>query len=356
MIVKSGSGKTTTAKSMGKVFYEMGLLATAEVVECSAADLIGQYVGSTCPRTRSQFERGLGKVLIIDEAYRLAEGQYATEAVEEMIHLLSMPKYYGKIVVILAAHASGMNRLMGVNPNLAGYFQDEIVFKNLEPRECMVILQRELNQRKITAPFLEDPQSEEGKIILELFQKLTTLPSWNNARDIQTLAKKMTASIFQKRNGEAHCTVLNAEEVIACIKSMLDLQTSRKTNPSSIIRNTANMTHSHTYATQSATKSNPSVQLSSSTSMPLEVHCDTTANQNSDKETNTLSAESEAVNENSIQQKKKLTTQEFLQQLGCLGPCPAGFAWQENGNGYVCQGGNHQMSASEAQRLMASVQ
>ena len=105
---------------MGRIFYEMGFLSTEEVVECSATDLIGQFVGSTCPKTRSQLEKGLGKVLFIDEAYRLAEGQYATEAVEEMVHLLSTPKYMGRMIVILAGHTSGMNRLMAANSNLSG--------------------------------------------------------------------------------------------------------------------------------------------------------------------------------------------------------------------------------------------
>jgi hypothetical protein len=68
---------------MGKVFYDMGFLSTPEVLECSATDLVGNYVGQTGPKTQKLLEKGLGKVLFIDEAYRLAEGGFATEAMDE---------------------------------------------------------------------------------------------------------------------------------------------------------------------------------------------------------------------------------------------------------------------------------
>lgn len=69
-----GTGKTTTARKMGKVFYDMGFLSTADVIDCSASDLVGQYVGQTGPKVIKQLDRALGRVLFIDEAYRLAVG------------------------------------------------------------------------------------------------------------------------------------------------------------------------------------------------------------------------------------------------------------------------------------------
>lgn len=58
----------------------MGFLATAEVKEVSSSELIGQYVGQTGPKTQKMLEKALGKVLFVDEAYRLAEGQFAKES------------------------------------------------------------------------------------------------------------------------------------------------------------------------------------------------------------------------------------------------------------------------------------
>ena len=80
-----GTGKTTTARKLGQVYYDMGFLSSKEVVECSATDLVGQYVGQTGPKTKGIFEKALGKVLFIDEAYRLSEGHFAKEAMDERL-------------------------------------------------------------------------------------------------------------------------------------------------------------------------------------------------------------------------------------------------------------------------------
>lgn len=63
----------------------MGFLSTEECIELSATDLIGQYVGHTAPKTKTQLEQAVGKVLVVDEAHRLADGQFATEAINELI-------------------------------------------------------------------------------------------------------------------------------------------------------------------------------------------------------------------------------------------------------------------------------
>jgi hypothetical protein len=65
---------------MGKVYYDMGFLSTAEVVDCSVTDMVGEYIGHTGPKVQKLLDKALGKILFIDEAYRLAEGKFATEA------------------------------------------------------------------------------------------------------------------------------------------------------------------------------------------------------------------------------------------------------------------------------------
>ncbi|KAF8540293.1 P-loop containing nucleoside triphosphate hydrolase protein, partial [Trichophaea hybrida] len=188
-----GTGKTTTARSMGKLYYDMGLLSTDEVVECTSANLIGQYVGQTSPKTRNQLEQALGKVLFIDEAYRLAEpdAQFASEAVNELISLLSSPKFEGKMIVILAGYTLDMNKLMVVRPGLSGLFPEEIVFKNLEPDDCLTLLERELSSRQINAPFLKGPTSEEYLKLRRLMNALAIYPSWCNARQVRIMARDM---------------------------------------------------------------------------------------------------------------------------------------------------------------------
>ncbi|KAJ8119888.1 hypothetical protein ONZ43_g3260 [Nemania bipapillata] len=62
---------------MGELFYEMGFLSTPKVIECSATDLLGYYVGHTDPETQKKLQDALGRVLFIDEAYRLIHDQSA---------------------------------------------------------------------------------------------------------------------------------------------------------------------------------------------------------------------------------------------------------------------------------------
>lgn len=94
---------------MGQVYYDMGFLSSTEVIECSASDLVADYVGQTGHKTRQLFERALGKVLFVDEAYRLSEGHFAKEAMDELVGILTQDAFAGKLIVVLAGYDQEMN-------------------------------------------------------------------------------------------------------------------------------------------------------------------------------------------------------------------------------------------------------
>ncbi|KAH0541822.1 hypothetical protein FGG08_003705 [Glutinoglossum americanum] len=215
-----GTGKTTTARKMGQIFYDMGFLSSTEVVECSASDLIGQYVGHTGPKTQQQLEKGLGKVLFVDEAYRLGEGQFASDAVNQLVDLLTKPKFAGKIVVILAGYDDDMNKLMAANAGLSSRFPEEVVFRNMTPVHCLQLLERELRRKGIAAIALQDPKSPLHVKMLDLVGKFSSLPNWGNARDILTLAKTMISYVF-KTTGSSAALTLSSKEALACTETML---------------------------------------------------------------------------------------------------------------------------------------
>ena len=83
-----GTGKTTVARIMGRVFREMGVLSRGHLIEVERADLVGEYIGHTAQKTREQLKKAYGGILFIDEAYSLARGgekDFGKEAIDCMV-------------------------------------------------------------------------------------------------------------------------------------------------------------------------------------------------------------------------------------------------------------------------------
>ncbi|EKM56223.1 uncharacterized protein PHACADRAFT_209697 [Phanerochaete carnosa HHB-10118-sp] len=231
-----GTGKTTTARKMGQVYYDMGFLSSAEVAECSASDLVGQYVGQTGPKTKQVFERALGKVLFIDEAYRLSEGPFAKEAMDELVGILTQEAFIGKLIVIIAGYDKEMNALLAVNPGLASRFPEEVYFDNMSPEHCLEILKKDLAKNDIDCAALEATYLDEYKRMVSLVAQLSALDSWGNARDMKTLAKQMVRIAFKQvasiAKGER--LPLSGPAAVSCISAMLKERIARATNLPSI--------------------------------------------------------------------------------------------------------------------------
>ncbi|KAK2478877.1 hypothetical protein H9L39_08251 [Fusarium oxysporum f. sp. albedinis] len=117
-----GTGKTSTARKVGKLFYDIGFLSSDEVVTCSVTNLTGELSGHTGPKVINQFELGLGKVLFIDEAYRLIGDSFHKEAIGELVDVMTKPRYAHNIVVILAGYSDEMEELLMLNPGLRSRF------------------------------------------------------------------------------------------------------------------------------------------------------------------------------------------------------------------------------------------
>ena len=126
---------------MGKVFYDIGFLLTLDVHEYSTTDLVAGYIGQTGPKIIQLLEKALGKVLFIDEAYRLGEGTFAVEVINELVNSLIKPRFVGKIIVILAGYKDSMNKLLSINQGLLSRFSEEIIFTNMELEDYQRFLQ-----------------------------------------------------------------------------------------------------------------------------------------------------------------------------------------------------------------------
>lgn len=200
-------------------------MSHVEVVESSTTDFVGQHVGQTGPKTIKQLERGLGKVLFVDEAYRLGEGMFAQEAVNELVDTMTKPKFAGKLVIILAGYDNDMNNLLSVNEGLSSRFADEIIFPSLNPEHCLKLLASKLKQSMIIVPALESPFAYPN--FRDRIAELSGLPRWGNARDVQTLAKSMVRAVYESNTTKTEQLVLSEEKAMACIKTMLAARRAR---------------------------------------------------------------------------------------------------------------------------------
>ena len=171
-------------------------------------------------------KKGLGKVLFIDEAYRLGEGQFAKEAIDELVDSLTKPQFLGKIVVILAGYGENMNRLLSINPGLSSRFPEEIVFQNMTPGECLTLLQSQFKKAGIEF-VLEDRPSGSYSDMVHIFNKLSSLPAWGNGRDIQTLSKSIIGTAFASAESAATKLTVSNKDVLAALEKVYNEQRAR---------------------------------------------------------------------------------------------------------------------------------
>lgn len=138
-----GTGKTTVARTVAKIFYAFGLLETPFVVEGQRADLVGEYLGATAIKTNALVDRALGGVLFIDEAYSLinpGDGQpdrFGSEAVQTLLKRAEDDR--DRLIVILAGYEKEMNTFLSSNPGLSSRFASRVRFPGYTPAELLEI-------------------------------------------------------------------------------------------------------------------------------------------------------------------------------------------------------------------------
>lgn len=137
-----GTGKTTVAKMMGKLYKKMGLLSRGHVHEVDRVDLVGEYIGQTAPKVREAIDKARGGVLFIDEAYALARSNddskdFGREVIEILVKEMSNGD--GDLAVIVAGYPKEMKYFIDSNPGLKSRFKLYFDFTDYLPQELSVI-------------------------------------------------------------------------------------------------------------------------------------------------------------------------------------------------------------------------
>lgn len=139
----SGTGKTTVARILGRVFHALGLLSGDHLVEAQRADLVGEFLGQTAVKANELIDSALDGVLFIDEAYSLSNSgytkgdAYGDEALQVLLKRAEDNR--DRLVVILAGYPEGMNRLLATNPGLNSRFTTRVDFPSYRPGELTAI-------------------------------------------------------------------------------------------------------------------------------------------------------------------------------------------------------------------------
>ncbi|WP_306417002.1 AAA family ATPase [Halobacillus sp. Marseille-P3879] len=195
-----GTGKTTIARLLASIYYDLGILETKDVVEVNRSHLVGSYVGQSEENTMNYVKQAVGGVLFIDEAYSLKrEGQtgndYGQAVIDTLVSAMTSKDYGGRFAIILAGYPEEMRQFLWANPGLRSRFpeQNHIELPDYKTEELLEIAESVAleNDFFFTTRALRTLETQiENERVDE---------SFGNARTVRNLVLK---NIFQKGAAE----------------------------------------------------------------------------------------------------------------------------------------------------------
>ncbi len=169
-----GTGKTTVARIVGRIYGALGVVRDGHLIETDAAGLVAGYVGQTALKTKEQIDRALGGVLFIDEAYSLIRNDFGTEAIDTLVKGMEDNRH--DLVVIVAGYPTNMQEFIAANPGLESRFPTTVEFADYTPAELVQILQKMCRDNDYTL----DPDAAETA--REMFTAMAAGEGFGNAR------------------------------------------------------------------------------------------------------------------------------------------------------------------------------
>ncbi len=201
-----GTGKTTVARIIGKLYASLGILKRKDVfVECSRATLVGQYQGSTAINVKKAVENAMGGILFIDEAYSLVKGEgdtFGKEAVDTLV--AEMENHRNNLIVIFAGYSRDLDEFFKNNQGLKSRVPIELVFEDYTEEElyeiaCKMIAANNYNLNEAS-----------GLRLKELLMKESFRSDFGNARGVRNVVE----SCIRNQNDRIAASLGNPDAVV----------------------------------------------------------------------------------------------------------------------------------------------
>ena len=182
-----GTGKTTVARIVAEILYNLKYIKQNKLIEVSSKDLVAEYVGQTAPKTMAVIQKALGGVLFVDEAYSLAsnKGQgssYNEEAIATLIQ--AMENYRDNLVVIFAGYTKEMQDFLDMNSGIVSRIGYTVEFEDYTEDELLQIFMGMM--KKSGFEVTEGAQNKVKEIITEY----KDTKNFGNARFVRNVYEK----------------------------------------------------------------------------------------------------------------------------------------------------------------------
>jgi stage V sporulation protein K len=182
-----GTGKTTVARLIGKLFQKMNVLSKGHLIEAERADLVGEYIGHTAQKTRDLIKKAIGGILFIDEAYSLGRGgekDFGKEAIDTLVKHMEDRQH--EFILILAGYSREMEHFLTLNPGLHSRFPLVVDFPDYSIEQLLEIADRMLEDREYALS-----RDAERKLRVHLtYLKAIGPISFSNGRYIRNVIEK----------------------------------------------------------------------------------------------------------------------------------------------------------------------
>ena len=180
-----GTGKTTIARLISGILYNLGYIKENKLIEVGVKDLVAEYVGQTAPKTMSVIEKSLNGVLFIDEAYALAvkgDNGYNAEAIATLIQ--AMENYRDKLVVIFAGYTKEMQDFLNSNSGIVSRIGYTLEFDDYTTEELIKIFNGFMSKSGF------EVENEAIEYLSVIIDKNRNMKNFGNARFVRNIYEK----------------------------------------------------------------------------------------------------------------------------------------------------------------------